>query len=156
MPEDEELEGTTLKVYLYMVKEGKPVGPRDVMRGAFLSSPSVAYRHLQKLETLGFVLRNAHGDYVLKEKVNIGGHLWIGRNLVPRLIFYSFFFIGILSAETVIIAVRLLVHEPLQTDFVFLCIITIIATVLFFSEGVISFLKLKRQTNSGTESRQGS
>lgn len=39
----EELEGTTLSVYAFVVKEGKPVGPREVMRGANLSSPSTAY-----------------------------------------------------------------------------------------------------------------
>ena len=49
---DTELEGITLSVYWYVVKEGKPVGPREVMKGAHLSSPSVAYRHLQKLEEL--------------------------------------------------------------------------------------------------------
>jgi hypothetical protein len=52
---DEELEGNTLDVYAYAVKEGRPVGPRDVMRGANLSSPSVAYRQLQKLENLGLM-----------------------------------------------------------------------------------------------------
>ena len=51
--DDEELEGITLDVYLHVVKKGKPVGPRDVMKAVNLSSPSVAYRHLQKLETTG-------------------------------------------------------------------------------------------------------
>ncbi len=37
----EELEGITLSVYLYVVKKGKPVGPRETMKGAKLSSPSV-------------------------------------------------------------------------------------------------------------------
>ena len=36
------LQGVTLKVYLYVVKKHGPVGPRDVMRGVRLSSPSVA------------------------------------------------------------------------------------------------------------------
>jgi len=110
---DDELEGTTLKVYLYVVKEDRPVGPREVMRGTNLSSPSVAYRHLQKLETLGLLQKDTYGEYVVKEKATIRGHLWIGRNLVPRLIFYSFFFMGILSAEIVIIVIRFLVNERL-------------------------------------------
>jgi hypothetical protein len=33
-PKQEELEGLTLSVYLYVVKKGKPVGPRDVVKGA--------------------------------------------------------------------------------------------------------------------------
>lgn len=143
MPGDEELEGTTLKVYLYVVKEGKPVGPREVMRGANLSSPSVAYRHLQKLETLGLLQKDPYGEYVIKEKANIKGHLWIGRNLVPRLIFYSFFFMGILSVEIIVVAIRLFVNEPMQTEFVFLTVITVVAMVLFLFEGIMLFLKAK-------------
>lgn len=140
---DEELEGTTLKVYLYIVRENKPVGPRDVMRGASLSSPSVAYRHLQKLETIGLLQKDAYGEYVVKEKANIKGHLWIGRSLVPRLMFYSFFFIGILSAEIAIVAIRSFAREPLQTEFIFLMFITMAATVLFLCEGIILFLRTK-------------
>jgi hypothetical protein len=39
----ETIGGKTLNVYSFVVKEGKPVGPREVMRGVNLSSPSVAY-----------------------------------------------------------------------------------------------------------------
>jgi hypothetical protein len=140
---EEELEGTTLKVYVYVVKGGKPVGPRDVMRGVNLSSPSVAYRHLQKLENLGLLEKTTYGQYVVKEKASIKGHLWIGRNLVPRLIFYSFFFIGILSVEITIIAIRFYVKEPLQVEFIFLTFITAVAMVLFLFEGIILHLRAK-------------
>jgi len=140
---DEELEGTTLKIYVYVVKESNPVGPRDVMRGVNLSSPSVAYRHLQKLENIGLLEKNKYGQYIVKEKAAIKGHLWIGRSLVPRLIFYSFFFIGILSVEITVIAIRFYVKEPLQTEFIFLTFITIIAMVLFLFEGIILHLRAK-------------
>ena len=43
MQSDEELNASTFQTYVYIVKVGKPVGPRDLMRGANLSSPSVAY-----------------------------------------------------------------------------------------------------------------
>ena len=71
-----ELEGTTFTVYFYVLKESKPVGPREVMRGANLSSPSVAYRHLQKLEDLGLLEKNEKGRYIIKEKAKISGYLW--------------------------------------------------------------------------------
>ena len=64
----EALEGKTLSIYSYLVKEGKPVGPREVMRATNLSSPSVAYWHLQKLESLGLVQKNSYGEYTVKEK----------------------------------------------------------------------------------------
>ena len=60
--DSESLEGKTLNVYAYAVKEGKPVGPRDVMKGAHLSSPSVAYRHLQKLEDMNLLQKNEYGE----------------------------------------------------------------------------------------------
>lgn len=143
MPDEEELEGTTLKVYLYVVKEGKPVGPRDVMRGASLSSPSVAYRHLQKLETLGLLQKDSYGEYVVKEKVSIKGHLWVGRSLVPRLIFYSFFFAGIFVVEMTIVIIRFSIGEAFQMDFIFLTSVTAAAMVIFLVEGLVLLLREK-------------
>ena len=102
----QESEGTTLNVYSYVVKQGKPVGPREVMRGANFSSPSVAYWHLQKLENTGLLEKNGAGEYVVKEKTSISGNIWIGRNLVPRLMCYFLFFLGILFVEAIIISVQ--------------------------------------------------
>ena len=62
------MEDTTFKIYLFLVKEAKPSGPRDVMRGTSLSSPSVAYRHLQKLENLGLIQKNSFGQYTVIER----------------------------------------------------------------------------------------
>jgi hypothetical protein len=142
---DEELEGTTLKVYVYLIGKGKPQGPRDVMRDLDLSSPSIAYRHLQKLENLGLIQKDNYGQYAVAEKINIKGHLWVGRNLVPRLIFYSFFFTGILTAEIIIIAVELSAAETPRFDFIFLTITTAVAMVIFLLEGMKLFLKVKRE-----------
>lgn len=83
------LRGVTLKVYLYVVKKHRPVSPRDVMRGTRLSSPSVAYRHLQKLETMDLLAKNEWGNYIVKEKVAVRGFVWVGRNLVPNPLVYS-------------------------------------------------------------------
>ena len=139
-----ELEGTTFTVYSYVLKESKPVGPREVMRGASLSSPSVAYRHLQKLEDLGLLEKNEEGRYVVKEKAKISGYLWIGRTLVPRLMFYSLFFTGILSAEIASIAIRYFVYGLVPDMlFIYLTLITAIAMALFLIEG----LSLKKKAS---------
>ena len=141
---NEELEGNTLNVYAYAVKEGRPVGPRDVMRGANLSSPSVAYRQLQKLENLGLMEKNKYGEYVVKEKTSISGHLWIGRNLVPRLVFYAFFFMGILGAEISIIAIQFFVYrQSLNLEIFYLIVITTIAMALFLAEGIVLHRKTR-------------
>ena len=140
-----ELEGTTFTVYSYIMKESEPVGPRDVMRGASLSSPSVAYRHLQKLEDLGLIEKNEKGRYIVKEKAKISGYLWIGRTLVPRLIFYSLFFTGLLSAEIASIAIRYFVYGLVpEMVFIYLTLITAISMALFLIEG----LSLRKKTST--------
>lgn len=140
-----ELAGNTLLVYAYVVGENRPVGTRDVMRGANLSSPSVAHRHLQKLEMLGLLEKNQFGDYILKEKTGVSGHVWVGRNLVPRLMFYSFFFIGAFGAEIAIILLSYLVAGlVVETSFLFLTGMTAVAMIIFFIEGVL----LRRKLNT--------
>jgi restriction endonuclease len=141
--DNEELEGNTLTVYSYIVHADKPVGTRDVTRGASLSSTSVAHRQLQKLEDLGLIEKNSYGDYILKEKASINGHVWVGKNLVPRLMFYSFFFMGAFAAEVSIILLSLVIKDlVIQVSFLFLTGITAVAMVLFFIEGIGLYRKL--------------
>jgi hypothetical protein len=148
---NEDLEGTTLSVYACVVKEGGPVGPREVMRAANLSSPSVAYWHLQKLEALGLLDRNEYGEYVVKEKIGVSGHLWVGRTLVPRLIFYSFFFMGVLGVEIALIAVPFFLSGQAPELYLFyLMAPTAIAMVLFLGEGLI----LRRKTRPESSKRK--
>ncbi len=143
----ERLEGTTLAVYSYVVKQGKPVGTRDVMRGVGLSSPSVAYRHLQKLETLGVLQRNEYGDYMLKAKTKVHGYIWVGRRLLPRMIIYAFIFLSILLAELAILAI----HFEVETEnyqfmifFIIITLITAIAMIIFLIEGILQIVRTKR------------
>ena len=140
---NEELEGNTLTVYAYIVHADKPVGTRDVTRRASLSSTSVAHRQLQKLEGLGLIEKNAYGDYILKEKASINGHVWVGKNLVPRLMFYSFFFMGAFAAEVSIILLSLVIKDlVIQVSFLFLTGMTAVAMFLFFIEGMGLYRKL--------------
>ena len=140
---NEELEGNTLNVYAYIVHAAKPVGTRDVTRGACLSSTSVAHRHLQKLEYLGLIEKNSYGDYILKEKASINGHVWVGRNLVPRLMFYSFFFLGAFGAEIAIIMLSSLIDGiVVEISFFFLTGMTAVAMILFLIEGILLYKKV--------------
>ena len=138
------LQGVTLKVYLYVVKKKGLAGPRDVMRGVGLSSPSVAYRHLQKLENMGLLTKNELGNYVVTEKVPVRGYVWIGRNLVPNPLIYSLVFLGILITELVVLAI----HFPVETDqfkifFLLLTLITVAALLLFLIEALRMFARTR-------------
>jgi hypothetical protein len=135
--ENKSLEDTTLQVYAYVVKEGKPVGPRDVTRGLQLSSPSVAYRHLQKLEDIGLLVKNEYGEYIVKEKRGISGYVWIGRKLVPRLMLYSILFMSILVFEIIILIIHYSVEDnEFKIFFLLLTAITAIATAIFMTETI--------------------
>jgi hypothetical protein len=122
----------------------KPVGTRDVTRGASLSSTSVASRQLQKLEDMGLIEKKEFGNYILKEKTNINGYVWIGRNLVPRLMFYSFFFLGAFAAEITIILLSILINGiVIQISFLLLTAMTGIAMTLFLIEGIFLSRRIK-------------
>ena len=96
----DELEGITLNVYLQVIKKGKPVGPRDVMKAAGLSSPSVAYRHLQKLEDLGYLQKNEYGEYTAKKKHTYEATFGLDDRLMPALWRYSIVFLAIFDFRT--------------------------------------------------------
>ena len=130
------LQGVTLKVYLYVVKKHGPVGPRDVMRGVRLSSPSVAYRHLQKLETMDLLTKDDYGNYIVKEKVAVRGYVWVGRILIPNPLVYSFIFLSILTIEFVVLAIHYSVEtQEFKVFFLLLTAITTAALILFVIEG---------------------
>jgi hypothetical protein len=139
----EELNASTFQTYMYLVKVGKPVGPRDVMRGANLSSPSVAYRNLQKLIDLGVVVQDEYNNYVVKEKVNKKGYVWIGKSLLPSFIIIGFIFVGILIGELAVLIPHLVRGAPVQESFWFWIFTTIISALLFLISAIRFRMKPK-------------
>jgi DNA-binding transcriptional ArsR family regulator len=149
MMTSDELEGNTLSVYAFIVRADNPVGLREITRGVELSSSSVAYHHLQKLENLGLIEKNSYGQYSLKKKASVDGYMWVGKNLVPRLMFYSFFFIGLFAVEASTILYYLVIKSLLlEVWFLFFTGTTLVAVLLFLIEGVVLYRKLnpKRAT----------
>ena len=141
---NEELEGITLSVYLYVVKQGKPVGPREVMKGANLSSPSVAYRHLEKLETLGLLQKNAHGEYTVKGKARVKGYAWVGRRIMPKMLVYALVFLGILIFELVVLALHYAVETyEFKVFFLLLTLVTGSAMAVFTYEWLLQRRRAK-------------
>jgi hypothetical protein len=137
------LEGNTLSVYAFIVRADGPVGVRDVTRGVELSSTSVAYHHLQKLETLNLIEKDKYGQYSLKSKASIEGYLWVGKNLVPRLMLYAFFFVGAFIAEINIMLLSLIMDSLIiEIRFIFLTGITLVSMLLFLKEGLGLYRKL--------------
>jgi hypothetical protein len=133
---DAELNATTFQTYVYLVKVGKPIGPRDLMRGANLSSPSVAYRNLQKLMDLGLVVKDAYGNYVVKEKMGMKGYVWVGKTLMPSFAIFGFIFLGVLISEIAVLIPHLLVGASVQESFWLLTVVTVVSALIFLFEGL--------------------
>lgn len=145
----DELEGITLSVYLYVVKKGAPVGPRDAMKGASLSSPSVAYRHLEKLEDLGLLQKNEYGEYIVKRKAHVGGYIWLGKRMIPTMLAISMVFLGILVFELIVLALHFEVETfEFKIFFLLLALITGFAMAVFAVEGVLQRRRLQRSIKS--------
>ena len=136
MVADEELNSTLFHTYVFLVKAGKPVGPRDLMRGANLSSPSVAYRNLQKLIDLGLVAKDEYGNYVVKEKVGMKGYVWVGKRLVPTFAVFGFIFLGVLAAEIGVLIPHLLRGSPIEESFWLLTVVTVVSAVIFLAQAI--------------------
>ena len=142
---NEELEGITLSVYLYVVKKRAPVGARDAMKGASLSSPSVAYRHLEKLEDLGLLEKNDFGEHTVKHNARVAGYMWLGRRLVPKMLVYSLVFLGILIVELVVLGLHYEVETfEFKVFFLLLALITGFAMAVFVVEGLLQRRRFQR------------
>jgi len=136
MQSENELTPTAIRTYLYLIKAGKPVGPREVMRKAKLKSPSVAYRNLQKLIEMNLAYKDKYGNYGAKEKKGIRGYFWIGKKLIPRFIIFGFIFLVVVIIEIVILLLHLLYGSPIEGSFWLLTIVTIISATMFLVEGI--------------------
>ncbi|MEM1570051.1 MAG: ArsR family transcriptional regulator [Candidatus Bathyarchaeia archaeon] len=120
------LKGKTLQVYMYLLRSRRGVGVREVQRALRLSSPSLAFHHLDKLEALGLVGKDAYGRYVVTRKVDVGV-LSLFVNVLgyalPRYLFYASFF-------TTIVVYQLLTMSTL--NLMALTVALIAATILWF------------------------
>ncbi|MHB1867461.1 MAG: hypothetical protein ACYCPP_00775 [Nitrososphaerales archaeon] len=102
---DSELRGRTLQTYLFILKSPKSIGVRELQRALNLSSPSVAYHHLDKLIRMGLIDKDEYGEYRLVKSVGVNvlqAFTQIGKLLVPRFIFYAVFFTTLLVGYVVI------------------------------------------------------
>lgn len=118
-----ELRGRTLQAYLFILKSSKSIGVRELQRTLGLSSPSVAYHHLDKLMRMGLIEKDEYGEYRLVRSVGVNvlqAFTQIGTLLVPRFTFYAVFFTTLLLGYVVIFHANL---NPFAVAFgVFACL----------------------------------
>jgi len=86
----DDLRGTSLKVYRYILKAGRPVRLSEVQRDLKLSGLSLAQYHTKKLTEMGLIREEQTGFVV--EKVVMQNVFRLRRTLIPFQLGYAVFF----------------------------------------------------------------
>jgi DNA-binding transcriptional ArsR family regulator len=89
-----QLSGTTLRVYRFLFRQGKPVGVHEVQRGVGFQAASTAHYHLRKLVESGMVTEEPDG-YVV-DRILFEDMIRVGRRLIPVQATFASFFATIL------------------------------------------------------------
>jgi len=130
------IDGTTLRIYRFLLLYNKPIGVRELQRKLKLSSPSVASYHLTKLERLGLVERNLDGKYVVKKTIKFGivrDIIILGKLSFPRFVFYAMIFTS-LTLSYFILLILFSVYEACILG----SIIGILACIILWKEAIES------------------
>lgn len=133
---DREISKTTLKIYVVLLESREPLGVRDIAR--ILDLPvSTVYYHLRKLEDMGVVKEVGLG-YTIANPLKLEDYVLIGRKLVPRLLLYSFFFLGVTIGELLVVISR----GWLSYDAIVALVVSTLAFIILFYEGYRLRVKL--------------
>jgi predicted DNA-binding transcriptional regulator len=126
------LRGKAWKVYWFLLKNGNPVGVREVQRQLHFSSPSIAFHHLEQLRELGLVEKqDVGGNYVLVGQVKIGvlrHYVKLGKLLFPRFFFYALF------STVFYVGYLLLMVQSFTRDNLFIILFGAIVCAVFWYE----------------------
>lgn len=133
----EDLGATALRIYVYLLESREPRGVRDVARALNIPVSSVFY-HLKRLEELGVIAR-AHGGYVIAKPIPFEGYVLLGRRLIPRLLIYSMFFLGIAVGQGYLIVTT----RRISPEGIVALITSAAAFAIFLVEGLIMRHRLR-------------
>ncbi|ADM27360.1 transcriptional regulator, TrmB [Ignisphaera aggregans DSM 17230] len=127
-PQDD-LSRTALKIYLYLLESKDPQGVREISRALNIPVSTVHY-HMKKLLSLGIVREDSYG-YRVSRVINIDGFIVFRQKLIPRLMVYAMFFIGLLIGEILLISI-----DGFNSDRLLMIIITIVSISIFILESI--------------------
>lgn len=88
-------EGTSLRVYLFLLRQSRPIGLSEVRDGVGLSTSSLASYHLDRLAATGFVKRTDRG--YLADKMALKGFFRVRRHIISSELFMVGFFAAALA-----------------------------------------------------------
>lgn len=125
----EDLGRNALRIYFKLFESDTPLGVRELARDLNLPVSTVHY-NLRRLESLGVIGKSSDG-YVVIKPIPLQGFLIIRNKLIPKLIIYSVFFLGVSVGSVVTI-----ITSGYNVDKLMALIVSSIASVIFFLEGL--------------------
>jgi DNA-binding transcriptional ArsR family regulator len=134
--EEKILTGTTLQVYRFLYRQGKPVGVHEVQRAMNMQAASSAHYHLRKLVEAGLV-KEREGGYLV-DRVLFENMIRIGNSLLPVQTTFATFF-----ATTLFFLLTILRPTRIYGVYVFAIIIDLTALGIFFFQ-IIQALRKSR------------
>jgi predicted transcriptional regulator of viral defense system len=125
----------TIRVYLKLVRYGKPVTIRGFQRLMNYSSPGKAQRVLQRLERMGLISRTPSNEYVVNRKPSIilTTYIIIRNLVIPRSLIYT------LYAVSLVFTYILLANPPM-----YLILLLVSLTIPYITETVYYYMLLRR------------
>ncbi len=128
------LRGTTLRVYRYLYRQGRPLGLHEIQRGVALSSASVALYHVRKLLEAGLVREQPSEGYVV-DRMIFENIIRIRRSLIPFQSMYSAFL-----ATSLIVLLTVMRPNGLSSSYIF-SLMVISASLAIFLFQTATFLR---------------
>jgi hypothetical protein len=110
------LKGTTLRVYRFIFKEGKPVRTYEIQRGLGFSTPSLVQYHVAKLLRSGLI-KEAENGYVA-DRMMFGNLVRVRRMVIPFQISYA-----VLFASALMVMLTVLRPQTLTSLYVFALVV---------------------------------
>jgi hypothetical protein len=135
-PGEDVLKGTTLRIYRFMYKEGRPMGLHEIQRALGLSSASIPQYHINKLITAGLVKEQEGGGGYYVDRLVFENMIRIRRSLIPFQTTYTIFF-----TTTLLILLTILRPAVLTSLYLFSIVINVAAIVIFASQAYRTLAK---------------
>lgn len=125
---DDVLRGTTLRVYRFLYRHGRPARITEIQKALQMRSPSLAEYHIKKLQAAGLIQEKEDGYMV--DRILFENMVRIRGAILPLRVAYSGFF-----ATTLLLMLTLL-RPPLTPFFVFAIVVNLSALAIFVYEAV--------------------
>src|ERR1700694_3789863 len=123
------LRGTTLRIYRFMYREGRPMGLHEIQRALGLSSASIPQYHINKLIKAGLVKEEEGGGGYFVDRLVFENMIRIRRSLIPFQTTYTIFF-----CTTLVILLTILRPPALTATYLFAIATNMAAIAIFASQ----------------------